>query len=114
RFLPGAMLDPSIRATSDMAEALHDAELVVYVAPSHVLREVVRSGRALVSPKAIAVVATKGIERGSLALMTDVVRDELPGHAVVALSGPSFALEVARGMPTAVVAASDDAVAAGV
>ncbi|MFP5354169.1 MAG: NAD(P)H-dependent glycerol-3-phosphate dehydrogenase [Gemmatimonadota bacterium] len=114
RFLPGAMLDPSIRATSDMAEALRDAELVVYVAPSHVLREVVRSGRTLVSPKAIAVVATKGIERGSLALMTDVVRDELPGHAVVALSGPSFALEVARGMPTAVVAASDDAMAAGV
>lgn len=114
RFLPGAMLDPSIRATSDMAEALRDAELVVYVAPSHVLREVVRSGRALVSPKAIAVVATKGIERGSLALMTDVVRAEMPGHAVVALSGPSFALEVARGMPTAVVAASDDAMAAGV
>lgn len=114
RFLPGAMLDPSIRATSDMGEALHDAELLVYVAPSHVLREVVRSGRELVAPNAIAVVATKGIERGSLALMTDVVRDELPGHAVVALSGPSFALEVARGMPTAVVAASDDATAAEV
>ncbi len=112
RFLPGATLDPTIRATSDMAEALGDAELVVYVAPSHVLRDVVGSGRALVALGAIAVVATKGIERGSLELMTDVVRDELPGRAVVALSGPSFALEVARGMPTAVVAASDDASAA--
>lgn len=112
RFLPGATLDAGVRATGAMAEALRDAELVVYVAPSHVLREVVRSGRGELAPGAIAVVATKGIERGSLALMTDVVRAELPGHPVVALSGPSFALEVARGMPTAVVAASDDRAAA--
>lgn len=112
RFLPGATLDAGIRATGEMAEALGDAELVVYVAPSHVLREVVRSGREELAPGAIAVVATKGIERGSLALMTDVVRAELPGHPVVALSGPSFALEVARGMPTAVVAASEDTAAA--
>lgn len=112
RFLPGATLDPRVRATTAMDEALHGATLVVYVAPSHVLRDVVRSGSAHVSSDAIAVVATKGIERGSLALMTDVVRAQLPGRAVVALSGPSFALEVARGMPTAIVAASDAAAAA--
>jgi len=112
RFLPGATLDARIRATAVLAEALGGAELVVYVAPSHVLREVVRGAARDVAPGAIAVVATKGIERGSLALMTDVVRAELPQHAVVALSGPSFALEVARGMPTAVVAASHDAAAA--
>ncbi|HMN08902.1 MAG TPA: NAD(P)H-dependent glycerol-3-phosphate dehydrogenase [Gemmatimonadaceae bacterium] len=114
RFLPGATLDPAIRATTSLSEALGDAELVVYVAPSHVLRDVVRGGREVVAPGALAVVATKGIERGSLALMTDVVREELPGHPVVALSGPSFALEVARGMPTAVVAASGDGEAAEV
>ena len=112
RFLPGATLDPRVRATTAMDEALHGATLVVYVAPSHVLRDVVRSGSAHVSSDAIAVVATKGIERGSLALMTDVVHAQLPGRAVVALSGPSFALEVARGMPTAIVAASDAAAAA--
>ncbi|GMV08384.1 MAG: glycerol-3-phosphate dehydrogenase [NAD(P)+] [Gemmatimonadota bacterium] len=114
RFLPGATLDPAIRATTSLSEALGDAELVVYVAPSHVLRDVVRGGREVVAPGALAVVATKGIERGSLALMTDVVREELPGRPVVALSGPSFALEVARGMPTAVVAASGDGEAAEV
>ncbi|MCC6927376.1 MAG: NAD(P)-dependent glycerol-3-phosphate dehydrogenase [Gemmatimonadaceae bacterium] len=112
RFLAGATLDARIRATADLALALGGAELVVYVAPSHVLRDVVRRAGSAVAAGAIAVVATKGIERGSLALMTEVVRSELPQHAVVALSGPSFALEVARGMPTAVVAASHDATAA--
>lgn len=112
RFLPGATLDARVHATGHMEEALGDAALVLYVAPSHVLRDVVRGGKGAVAPGAIAVVATKGIERGSLALMTEVVQQELPTHAVVALSGPSFALEVARGMPTAVVAASADAGAA--
>lgn len=112
RFLPGATLDARIRATTDMDEALGGAQLVLYVAPSHVLRDVVCSGAPQVADDAIAVVATKGIERGTLDLMTDVVREALPHHAVVALSGPSFALEVARGMPTAVVAASTDHAAA--
>jgi len=108
RFLPGATLHPAVRATGDMGEALGEASLVLYVAPSHVLREVVRVGAPYVAPGALTVVATKGIERGSLALMTDIVEQELPGRAVAALSGPSFAIEVARGMPTAVVAASID------
>lgn len=112
RFLPGASLHRNVSATSEMAHALQSAELIVYVAPSHVLRDVVRAGAAEVRPGAIAVVATKGIERGSLAVMTDVVGSELPEHSVVALSGPSFALEVARDMPSAVVAASEDSVAA--
>lgn len=112
RFLPGAVLDPRVQATEDMAEALAGAELVVYVAPSHVLRAVVQGGAAHVGADAVAVVATKGIERGTLRLMSDVVHDELPGRPVVALSGPTFALEVARGMPSAVVAASRDGAAA--
>jgi glycerol-3-phosphate dehydrogenase (NAD(P)+) len=65
-----------------------------------------------VLPKAIIVVATKGIERGSLALMTDVAESELPGRIVVAISGPSFASEVVREQPTALVAASRDSSAA--
>ncbi|MEP7381773.1 MAG: NAD(P)H-dependent glycerol-3-phosphate dehydrogenase [Gemmatimonadota bacterium] len=112
RFLPGAMLDPAVRATTSIADALADAELVVFVAPSHVLRDVVRGAASLVKPGALAVVATKGIERRTLALMSDVVHAEMPEHPVVALSGPSFAVEVARGMPTAVVAASADRAAA--
>lgn len=108
RFLPGPALAESLRATSDAAEAVGDAEVVTYVAPSHVLRDVVRSHAGAVPGNAAVVVATKGIERESLAIMTDVVGEELPGRRVAALSGPSFAAEVAGRQPTAVVAASDD------
>lgn len=112
RFLPGVALHAGVRASGEMSEVLTGAEVVLYVAPSHVLREVVRRGVPHVRPGAVLVVATKGLEPQSLSLMTDVVGEELRGHAVVALSGPSFALEVAAGQPTAVVAASSDAEAA--
>jgi glycerol-3-phosphate dehydrogenase (NAD(P)+) len=112
RFLSGVPLAPSLRATGDMAQALREARLVVYAAPSHVLRAVVASGATLVGDEAVLSVATKGIERESLALMTDVVAQEAPNHAVVAISGPSFAAEVAQGQPTAIVAASAVASAA--
>lgn len=111
RFLTGATLSPAVRASTVMNEVLRDSEIIVYAAPSHVLRAVARSGAAAVPPHATLVVATKGIERETLALMTDVIAEEVPGRAVVALSGPSFALEVARGQPTALVAASLDTAA---
>ncbi len=112
RFLAGAPLSPQLRASSAMAEALDGAELVVYAAPSHVLRPVVRSGRDHLLATAVLAVATKGIERESLALMTDVVHDEAPAHDVTAVSGPSFAMEVATGQPTAIVAACTSLAAA--
>ena len=108
RFLAGATLHDALRATTTMSEAVHDAECVVFAAPSHVLRAVVQSGAASVPAGATLVVATKGIERTTLALMTDVVAAEVRGRPVVALSGPSFAQEVVHGQPTAVVAASHD------
>jgi glycerol-3-phosphate dehydrogenase (NAD(P)+) len=114
RFLPGVPLHPAIAASGDMAVVLDGADLVLYVAPSHVLREVVRAGRKHVSGGAIITVAAKGIEPETLLLMTDVVASELPRNAVTAMSGPSFALEVARGQPTAVVAASKTASASAV
>lgn len=106
RFLPGAMLAPSIVATCSHADALADAELVLYVTPSHHLRAIARAGAGSVRSDAILAVATKGIERETLALMSDIVECEVPGRPVVALSGPSFAQEVAARQPTAVVAAS--------
>ena len=112
RFLPGAALSPRVRATTSLGEAAGGASLVVYVTPSHVLRNVLRQAPHDVSADATLVVATKGIERGTLAVMSDVVREELPNRPVVALSGPSFAAEVAAGQPTAVVAASAHATAA--
>ena len=112
RFLNGVTLSPALTATTDLASAVSAAETITFVAPSHVLRAVVRSAAHAVRRDAVLIVATKGIERESFALMTDIVAEELPGRAVVALSGPSFAAEVARLQPTAVVAASRDVEAA--
>jgi glycerol-3-phosphate dehydrogenase (NAD(P)+) len=105
-FLPGVSLARSLVATTDHQEALTDAELVVYVAPSQHLREVARQGRPYLRPRAVIAVASKGIEQTSLALMSELVEEEAPGRPVVALSGPSFAAEVAARQPTAIVAAS--------
>jgi glycerol-3-phosphate dehydrogenase (NAD(P)+) len=112
RFLRDAALAPSLRATSDVSDALDGAELIVYATPSHHLRRIAAAGRANVRSSAILAVASKGIERGTLMLMTDVIAAELPERPVVALSGPSFAAEVAARHPTAIVAASVDETAA--
>ena len=112
RFLKGAALSPQLTATDDLAAAFSTAGTITFVAPSHVLRAVIRSAAHAVRDDAILIVATKGIERESFALMTDIVAEELPGRPVVALSGPSFAAEVAQRQPTAVVAASREESAA--
>jgi glycerol-3-phosphate dehydrogenase (NAD(P)+) len=112
RFLPGIALHPALRGTADLAAAVQGAAMVLFVAPSSVLRRVARQAAAAMPADATLVVASKGIEAESFALMTDVVAEELPGRPVVALSGPSFAAEVAQQQPTAVVAASSDAAAA--
>ncbi|HEX2779292.1 MAG TPA: NAD(P)H-dependent glycerol-3-phosphate dehydrogenase [Gemmatimonadaceae bacterium] len=107
RFLAGHPLHPEVRATSEMRAALDGAALVTYVPPSHALRAVAAAARDCLPPDATVVVASKGIERGTLDLMTDVVTEEIPGRPVVALSGPSFAAEVAARQPTAIVAACE-------
>lgn len=112
RFLAGFSLDPRLRATGRLDEAAADAELLLLVPPSHALRSVTRQLVAGGSRDGLVVVASKGIEAESLALMTDVVESEMPASKVVALSGPSFAAEVAARQPTAVVVAArreDDA-----
>ena len=111
-FLPGVRLSDGLAVTHDQREALQRAELVVYAAPSQHLRQVARDGAAGLARGAVLSVASKGIEQDTLSLMSDVVEEELPGHAVVAISGPSFAAEVAARQPTAIVAASFDDAAA--
>lgn len=112
RFLTGLRLAPELRATNDLGTALEGAAFIVYASPSQHLRGVARRGAAFVSPDAVLSVASKGIERGTLALMTSVIAEEIKGHAVVGVSGPSFASEVVERQPTAIVAASTDAGAA--
>ncbi|PYP68329.1 MAG: hypothetical protein DMD26_02280 [Gemmatimonadetes bacterium] len=112
RFLAGARLTPELIATNEQAEALEDATLVLYATPSTHLRSIARAAASCVHRDAILAVASKGIELGSMALMTDVVAAEVANHSVVALSGPSFAAEVAARQPTAIVAASEAPAAA--
>lgn len=106
RFLAGVPLHQALRATSSIEQSCAGAEFVLFAPPSHVLRNVAAQAARWVPETATLAVATKGIERERLALMTDVVEQEIAGRAIVALSGPSFALEVANHLPTAVVAAS--------
>jgi len=105
QFLAGAALDAGVVASGDLGTACGAAELVIFATPSHVLRGIARAAAPALERMATVVVATKGIERDTLAIMSDVLIDELPAHPVVALSGPSFAAEVVARQPTAVVAA---------
>jgi glycerol-3-phosphate dehydrogenase (NAD(P)+) len=106
RFLGGHSLSPSLEAFGDIGLAVGGAELVTLATPSHVLRRIVKSAASSLPRGALLVVATKGIENGTLCLMTEIAEQEVPGATVVALSGPSFAAEVVSGQPTAVVVAS--------
>ena len=112
-FLPGRRIPPSVTATNDLATALQDAEIVVSVMPSQHCRALFERVRPLIPPPAMVVSATKGLEEGSLLRMTEVIaqvlrRDGSSTFPVGALSGPSFAQEVARGDPTAITIASQD------
>lgn len=114
RFLRGHALAPALVASGDLAQTVDGAELVTVATPSHVLRQIVKGARASVQASVPIVIATKGIERETLSLMTEVAEQEIPGATVVALSGPSFASEVVSRQPTAVVVASEENGAAAV
>jgi len=108
-YLPDVRLPDSVSVTKVMREALADAELVVSAIPSHGCRGVMKTAAPLLAARAVIVSATKGLEAGSLLRMSQVIEQEAgPSHPVVVLSGPSFAIEVARELPTAVLAASGD------
>ncbi len=108
-YLPGFPLPENIAPTSDLSEALEGAEIVVSVIPSHVCRETYKKMLGRLRPQMIFVNSTKGIEIETQMRMEEVIRDVLHDHfepRYVALSGPSFAQEVARDEPCAIVAAS--------
>lgn len=109
RYLPGIAVDPGINPTTDAAEALDGAHHVLLVVPAQTLRGVLDNLGPLIPKSAALVLCAKGIERSSGRLMSTIVSDALPDHPIAALSGPSFASDVARGLPTAVVVASPDA-----
>ncbi|WP_256757273.1 NAD(P)H-dependent glycerol-3-phosphate dehydrogenase [Cohnella sp. WQ 127256] len=109
KFLPGAILPEGITATTDMAEAVKDAEAVLFVAPSSAMRDVARQVAKYIHKDALVIHATKGFESESLKRMSTVLAEELhlPEEQIVVLSGPSHAEEVINRHPTTVVVASE-------
>ncbi len=109
-YLPDVTLPTEVSVTHSLPDALRGAELVVSAIPSHGCRAVIRAASPSFAPGAVIVSATKGLEASTLLRMSEVIASEAgDGHPVVVLSGPSFAIEVARQLPTAVLAASFDA-----
>ena len=106
-FLPGVSLDPRISATTDVA-AMAGQDLLLAVAPAQHLRATLTGLAPYIRQGQPVLLCAKGVERGSLKLMTQVLHDTVPQACPAVLSGPSFAGEVARGLPTAVTLACAD------
>ena len=109
-YLPDIRFPPGLHVTADLSAALDGAGVVVMAAPSHGTRDVARSAAPFIEGGAVVVSATKGLEQHTLFRVSEILEQELgPGVAVAVLSGPSFASELARELPTAVSVASIDA-----
>ncbi len=106
-FLPGVALDPVISATTEL-EDLGACDLILAVAPAQHLRATLAALASHVRETLPIVLCAKGVEQGTLCLMTEVLAETLPNAPAAVLSGPSFAGEVARGLPTAVTLACPD------
>ena len=106
-YLPDVSFPPGLEVTADLEEALHAADIIVSAVPTHGTRTILKRLAPYVRPGSIVVSATKGLEQGTLFRVSEIVTQELgDGVQVVALSGPSFAAEVARELPTALSVAS--------
>lgn len=103
--LPGIRLDPRLIVTSSFEQAI-DSDVVLLVVPAQAVRSVARMIPAGKGRNLPVVVCSKGIERGTRKFMTDVLTESAPGVEPAILSGPSFAADVARGLPTAVTLAA--------
>jgi glycerol-3-phosphate dehydrogenase (NAD(P)+) len=111
-YLPNAPFPPNLAPTNDLGDAVAGATLVVMAVPSHGTRAALGALASYLAPHTVLVGATKGIENETLMRMSEVARDVLGDARFAALSGPSFAAELAEGQPTAIVAASTDEAAA--
>ncbi|MFW5901443.1 MAG: NAD(P)H-dependent glycerol-3-phosphate dehydrogenase [Thermodesulfobacteriota bacterium] len=114
-FLPGIKLSGNLTPSNDLAQVVSDKPVVLFVVPSHVMREVSGRAAAHIDDHAVVVTASKGIENKTHLIMTDVLKETLSpalSSRISAISGPSFAAEVARQLPTVVTVASGDAQAA--
>jgi glycerol-3-phosphate dehydrogenase (NAD(P)+) len=107
-YLPGCPVPNNVEPTADLIACVRDAPVMLLVVPSQFLRAVLRRLPGETAPDVIFVSAAKGIEKGTLARMSQVIDGEFPGAPIAVLSGPTFAREVACGGPAAVVISSTD------
>jgi glycerol-3-phosphate dehydrogenase (NAD(P)+) len=111
RFLPGVRIDNEIKVTRDLGDTANN-DAILLVVPAQAVRSVVTSLASLVAKHTPLIACAKGIEHGTHKFMTEIIAECAPAAVPAILSGPSFAADVARGMPTAVtVAASDGKIA---
>ncbi len=106
-FLKDFKLDSTIKATTDLSKVI-DSDVVLLVTPAQFLRPVCEAAAANWPTNVPAIICSKGIEQETCALMSEIVGEVLPGISIAVLSGPSFASEVAKNLPTAVTLASED------
>ncbi len=108
RYLPGFALPDRVIVTSSIAQALHHAEIVIWAVPSDAVRTTAELAQDLLAPETVLVSAAKGLEESTGLRMSQVLAEVLPTHShrIAALSGPNLAVEIARGLPAAAVAAS--------
>jgi glycerol-3-phosphate dehydrogenase (NAD(P)+) len=105
-------LSPNLRATSSLAEAVSDADIVVMAVPSQGFRQVLVDAAPFIRPWVPIVSLSKGLEADTMLRMSQVANEVMPGHPVAVLTGPNLASEIAVGQPAASVVAIDDAVIA--
>lgn len=105
--LPGISLDAGIEITADIAEAAR-ADIILLATPAQLLREAATDLAPLINPSTPVIACAKGIERGTHRFMTEIIAEALPNAIAAILSGPNFADDVARGLPTAVTLAARD------
>ena len=108
RYLPDATLPAKLQATGDLAEAVSHADVLVIGTPAQTFRETLAAARPHLRPWVPVISLSKGLEQGTRLRMTEVIRDELPGHTPGVLTGPNLAREIMAGFAAASVIAMDD------
>lgn len=106
KYLPNMLIPDDINITSDIEKALHLSKIILLAVPSQKVRGVIKSVKHLINDDALIINVSKGIEKGTLNTISEIIKQEIDNDNFVALSGPSHAEEVALKMPTAIVAAS--------
>ncbi len=105
KVLPGIDMPQNLAYSAEI-EAVRGAGIVLFAMPSQAQREAARTFAPLLAPGTAVVICAKGMEKGTGRLLTDVLEEELPGREVAVLSGPGFAADIAKGLPTAMVIAA--------